>query len=75
MKAPSTAARVTVALCSLAMAAVDGVRAKAGVAARMRRTWKDRLETFKVYKKISWLDFLSINDFETATFQEWIWLC
>lgn len=38
MKAPSTAARVTVALCSPAMAEVDVVRANDGVAARIRST-------------------------------------
>lgn len=43
-KAPSTAARVTVALCSRAMAAVDAVRAKDGVAARIRRTLKRSVE-------------------------------
>lgn len=42
-KAPSTAARVTVALCSRAMAAVDAERANDGVAARIRRTCKEWL--------------------------------
>lgn len=43
IKAPRTAARVTVALCSRAMAAVDCARANDGVAARIRRTQKDCL--------------------------------
>lgn len=47
-KAPSTAARVTVALCSRAMAAVDGERANDGVAARIRRTCKDWSEEIKI---------------------------
>lgn len=37
-KAPSTAARVTVALCSRAIAEDDAVRANDGVAARIRST-------------------------------------
>lgn len=39
MKAPSTAARATVALCSRAVAATDTERMKEGVVARIRRTW------------------------------------
>lgn len=40
MKTPSTAARVTVALCSLSVAPLSNVdeRVKDGVAARIRRT-------------------------------------
>jgi len=43
-KAPSTAARLIVALCSRAVAAIDAARANDGVAARIRRTLKRSVE-------------------------------